>query len=91
MNLNLNIELVQALIVLASLLVESGFFYLVVRKVYKHDRLEAGLMTIGLTLLFFVMVWLCKWGSDIRWSVVFWAAWLGLCWVWGVRTWFRTS
>src|SRR6266446_9998830 len=44
-------EVVQALIVLPMVLVESGLFYVVVRKVWKSSRLEAALMAIGLTLL----------------------------------------
>jgi len=39
-------EVVQALIVLLGVLVESGLFYVVVRKVWKSSRLEAGLMAI---------------------------------------------
>ena len=65
-------EVVQALIVLPMVLVESGLFYVVVRKVWKSSRLEAGLMAIGLTLLFCVAAWLCRWGSEIRWYVLFW-------------------
>jgi len=70
-------EVVQALIVLLLVPVESGLFYLVVRKIWKSSRLEAGLMAIGLTLLFCVAAWLCRWGSEIRWYVLFWAGWLG--------------
>jgi hypothetical protein len=44
-------EVVQALIVLLGVLVESGLFYVVVRKVWKSSRLEAGLMAIGLKRL----------------------------------------
>ena len=57
-------EVFQALIVLPMVLVESGLFYVVVRKVWKSSRLEAGLMAIGLTLLFCVAAWLCRWGSE---------------------------
>jgi hypothetical protein len=57
-------EVVQALIVLLGVLVESGLFYVVVRKVWKSSRLEAALMAIGLTLLFCVAALLCRWGSE---------------------------
>jgi hypothetical protein len=47
----MDIQVVQALIVLPALLVACGLFYVVERKLWKSSRLEAGLMTIGLTLL----------------------------------------
>ena len=83
-------ELVQALTVLVGVLVESGLFYVVVRKVWKSSRLEAALMAIGLTLLFCAAAWLCRWGSEIRWSLLFWAGWLGFCWVWSLKKWFSS-
>jgi hypothetical protein len=43
----------------------------------------------GLTLLLCVAAWLCKWGNEIRWEVLFWGGWLGLCWVWSVGKWFE--
>jgi hypothetical protein len=83
-------ELVQALTVLVGVLVESGLFYVVVGKVWKSSRLEAALMAIGLTLLFCAAAWLCRWGSEIRWSVLFWAGWLGFCWVCSLKKWFSS-
>jgi hypothetical protein len=58
----MDIEVVQALIVLLMVAVEGGLFYLLARKFWKTSRQETGLMAIGLTLLFCVAVWLCKWG-----------------------------
>ena len=87
----MDIQLVQAFIVVPGLLLEMGLFYVAARKLWKRSRREAGLMTAGLTLLFCVAAWLCGWGSDIRWSVLFWAGWLGLCWVMGVKQWFRSA
>jgi hypothetical protein len=84
-------EVVQALIVLPMVLVESGLFYVVVRKIWKSSRPEAALMAIGLTLLFCVSAWLCRWGSEIRWYVLFWAGWLGF-WIrkTSMNTWVST-
>jgi len=87
----MDIEVVQALIVLPAVLVESGLFYLLLRKLWKRSRLEARLATIVPTLLFCVAAWLCRWGNDMRWSVWFWAGWLALCWVCGVRKWFSSA
>jgi hypothetical protein len=87
----MDIEVVQALIVLPAMVLEMGLFYVALRKVWKRSRPEARLMTIGIALLSCVAAWLCRWGSDMRWSVWFWAGWLGLCWVWGVRKWFGNA
>jgi hypothetical protein len=50
----MDIEVIQALIVLPMVVAEGGLFYLLARKFWKASRQEAGLMAIGLTLLFFV-------------------------------------
>jgi hypothetical protein len=86
----MDIQVVQALIVIPGLLLEMGLAYVLLRKVWKKSRREAGLIATGLTLLFCVAAWLCGWGSELRWSVLFWAGWLGLCWSWGVSRWFRS-
>jgi len=87
----MDIDVVQALIVVPMVVAEGGLFYLLARKFCKATRQEAGLLAIGLTLFICVAVWLCKWGNEIRWEVLFWAGWLGLCWVWSVRKWFRSA
>ena len=48
-------------------------------------------MATGLTLLLCVAAWLCKWENEIRWEVLFWGGWLGLCWVWSVGKWFSAA
>jgi hypothetical protein len=61
---NMDIEVVQALIVLPAVLLEMGLFYVALRKVWKRSRPEARSMTIGIALLSSVGAWLCRWGSD---------------------------
>jgi hypothetical protein len=87
----MDLEIVQALIVVSMVIAEGGLFYLLARKFWKASRQEATLMAIGLTLLFCAAVWLCKWGNEIRMEVLFWAGWLGLCWVWSVKKCFRSA
>jgi hypothetical protein len=67
----MDIDVVQALIVVPMVVAEGGLFYLLARKFCKAARQEAGLLAIGLTLLFCMAVWLCKWGNEIRWEVLF--------------------
>jgi hypothetical protein len=87
----MNIQLVQALIVITGLLLQMGLVYILLRKVWRKSRREAGLIATGQMLLFCVAAWLCGWGSEMRWSVLFWALGLDLCWSWGVSKWFRRS
>ena len=50
----MDIEVVQALIVLPAMVLEMGLFYVALRKMWKRSRPEARLMTIGIALL---LVW----------------------------------
>ena len=70
-------EVVQELIVPPMVIAEGGLFYLLARKVWKATRQEAGLLAMGVTLLFCAAVWLCNLGNEIRWEVLFWAGCLG--------------
>jgi hypothetical protein len=83
--------LIQALVVLAMVVFEGGLCYLLLRKCCKAARGEAALMATGITLLLCVAAWLCKWGNEIRWEVLFWGGWLGFCWVWRVGKWFSSG
>jgi hypothetical protein len=87
----MDIQVVQALVLFPAQLKECGLFYVVERKVWKNGRLEAGLKTLGLTVLFSMAAWLCISDKQIDWHALFWAGWVALCWVWGVTKWFSSA